>query len=107
MKTIGHSLFEEMVLDEKGTCLNANLRDYRVPMIGDLPVDFRAVLIDTNDPHGPLGCKSVAEIGCNGAAPAIAAAIHDAVGVWVRSYPMTPERVLHELDRVRSGGVEN
>ncbi|MFH1129825.1 MAG: molybdopterin-dependent oxidoreductase Mo/Fe-S-binding subunit, partial [Pseudomonadota bacterium] len=67
VKTIGHSLFEEMILDEKGRCKNANLVDYRVPMIGDLPEDFRAELVYTNDPFGPYGSKSVSEISCNGA----------------------------------------
>ncbi|HLD44845.1 MAG TPA: molybdopterin cofactor-binding domain-containing protein, partial [bacterium] len=84
LKTIGHSLFEQMILDEKGKCLNANLLDYKVPMINDLPEDFKAVLVDTDDPFGPFGGKSISEIACNGASPAIAAAIHDAVGVWMR-----------------------
>ena len=37
--------------------------------MGDLPDEFKAVLIDTNDPFGPMGAKSVSEISCNGAAP--------------------------------------
>ncbi len=97
LKTIGHSLSERMVLDEKGRCLNANLLDYQAPMIHDLPEEFRAVLVETSDPFGPFGAKSVSEISCNGAAPAIAAAIHDAIGVWLRAWPFTPEKVLAAL----------
>jgi putative selenate reductase molybdopterin-binding subunit len=100
LKTIGHSLWEEMILDEQGRCLNANLLDYKVPMIGDLPDDFRAELVYTDDPFGPYGSKSVSEISCNGAAPAIAAAIHDAVGVWLRQWPFTPEKILRELGTI-------
>ncbi len=100
LKTMGHSLFEEMILDEKGRCRNANLLDYRVPMIGDLPDDFQVRLIETDDPFGPYGGKSVSEIACNGAAPAIAAAIHDAVGVWIRSWPFTPEKILLALGKI-------
>jgi putative selenate reductase molybdopterin-binding subunit len=100
LKTIGHSLFEEMLLDEDGRCLNANLRDYRVPMVRDLPEEFKAVLVETNDPFGPYGAKSVSEISCNGAAPALAAAIHDAVGIWIRSWPFTAEKVLAALGRI-------
>lgn len=100
LKTIGHSLFEQMVLDDNGRCLNANLLGYHVPMINDVPEDFKAVLIDTNDPFGPFGSKSVSEIACNGAAPAIAAAIHDAAGVWIRSWPFTPEKVLRGLGKI-------
>jgi putative selenate reductase molybdopterin-binding subunit len=102
LKTIGHSLWEEMILDGHGRCLNANLLDYKVPTIGDLPEDFRAELIYTNDPFGPYGSKSVSEIACNGAAPAIAAAIHDAVGVWLRRWPFTPEKILRAMGTIPS-----
>ena len=68
--------------------------------MGDLPDEFKAVLIDTNDPFGPMGAKSVSEISCNGAAPCIAAAIHDAVGVWIRTWPFTPEKVLRAMGRL-------
>jgi putative selenate reductase molybdopterin-binding subunit len=100
LKTIGHSLFEQIILDDKGRCLNANLLDYKVPMVGDLPDVFQAELVYTNDPFGPYGCKSISEIACNGAAPAIAAAIHDAVGIWVRSWPFTPEKILKALGKI-------
>jgi putative selenate reductase molybdopterin-binding subunit len=100
LKTIGHSLFEEMLLDERGRCRNANLIEYKVPMIHDLPDDFRAVLVETTDPFGPYGSKSVSEIACNGAAPAIAAAIHDATGVWMRSWPFSAEKMLRALGRL-------
>jgi len=104
LKTIGHSLFEEMLLDGQGRCLNANLLDYKVPMIHDLPDEFRALLIETNDPFGPFGGKSVSEIACNGAAPALAAAIHDATGVWLRSWPFTAEKILRGLGRITDAG---
>jgi putative selenate reductase molybdopterin-binding subunit len=104
LKTIGHSLFEEMLLDGQGRCLNANLLDYKVPMIHDLPDEFRAMLIETNDPFGPFGGKSVSEIACNGAAPALAAAIHDATGVWLRSWPFTAEKILRGLGRISDAG---
>ena len=46
------------------------------------------------------GAKSISEIACNGAAPAIGIAIHDACGVWLRSWPMTPEKVLKALGKI-------
>ena len=99
MKSIGHSLYEDMILDEKGRCLTANMTDYGVPMISEAPEDFKAVLIDVNDKFGPFGAKSISEIACNGAAPAIGIAIHDACGVWLRNWPMTPEKVLKALGK--------
>lgn len=100
LKTIGHSLYEEMILDDKGRCLNSNLLDYRAPMIGDIPDDFKALLIYTPDPFGPYGGKSISEIACNGAAPAIASAIFDATGVWIRSWPFSPEKILKQLKKI-------
>ncbi len=100
LKSIGHSLYEEMKFDKSGRCLNADLRSYGVPMIGDLPQDFVARLIYTKDPFGPFGGKSVSEIAVNGAAPAIAVAIHDAVGIWLRDWPFTPEKVLRALGKL-------
>lgn len=97
LKTIGHTLYEGLITDVDGRPLNPHLLDYKVPMIGDLPDDFRAELVETDDPFGPYGAKSVSEIACNGAAPAIASAIHDAVGVWMREWPFTPERVIEAL----------
>ena len=100
LKTVGHTLYEEMLLDEQGRCLNANFVDYKVPQIGDLPDDFQAILVETDDPFGPFGAKSISEVSCNGAAPCIAAAIHDAVGVWIRTWPFTPEKVLRALGKL-------
>jgi putative selenate reductase molybdopterin-binding subunit len=100
LKAIGHSLYEEMILDETGRCLNASLMDYKVPMINDLPEDFRAELVFTEDPFGPFGGKSVGEISSNGAAPVIAIAIHDAIGIWIRKWPFTPEKILTALGKV-------
>ncbi len=100
MKSIGHSLYEGMILDENGKCINTTLTDYGAPMIGDAPEDFKSVLIDVDDDYGPFGAKSISEIACNGAAPAIGIAIHDACGVWLRSWPMTPEKILKELGKI-------
>ncbi len=100
LKSIGHSLYEEMVLDEHGVCVNPSLRDYGVPMISEMPEVFEAILVDTDDPYGPYGAKSVSEISTNGAAPVIASAIHDACGVWIRDWPFTPEKILIGLHKL-------
>lgn len=99
MKSIGHTLYEGMILSDDGHCINANFTDYNTPMIEESPIDFKAELIDINDKFGPFGAKSISEIATNGAAPAIAMAIADATGVWVRSWPITPEKILKGLGR--------
>jgi len=100
MKSIGHTLYEGLVYDSEGHALNTDLRGYGVPMIGDVPEDFKVELIYTDDPYGPYGAKSISEISVNGAAPVIANAIHDAVGVWMRKWPITPEGILRALGRI-------
>lgn len=100
MKSIGHSIYENMALNEKGECVSANMTDYGVPMIHEAPDDFKAVLIDVTDAYGPFGAKSISEIGCNGAAPAIGIAIHDACGAWLRTWPMNSENLLKALGRI-------
>ena len=100
MKSIGHTLYEGLVYDAEGHALNTDLRGYGVPMIGDVPDDFKVELIKTDDPFGPYGAKSISEISVNGAAPVIANAIHDAVGVWMRKWPITPEAVLRALGKI-------
>jgi putative selenate reductase molybdopterin-binding subunit len=99
LKSIGHALYEEMIFDDEGRCLTPGLAGYGVPMIQELPRDFRVRMVQTDDRYGPFGGKSVAEVSVNGAAPALAIAIHDAVGVWLREWPFTPEKILTALGR--------
>jgi putative selenate reductase molybdopterin-binding subunit len=100
LKSIGHTLYEEMVFDSEGRCLTADLASYGAPMIQELPRDVRVAFVTTDDPFGPFGGKSVSEVSMNGAAPAIAIAVHDAAGVWVRDWPITPEKILRALGRL-------
>lgn len=101
LKAIGHSLYEEMIYDEHGRCLNPNFLDYKIPTIAEVPEDFHVELMPVADEIGPFGAKSVSEISVNGAAPALAIAIHDAVGVWLREWPFTPEKILKALGEPR------
>lgn len=100
MRAIGHSMTEELIYDDNGIPLTRDLKSYGAPMIGDIPTEFKAVLVPSDDPVGPYGAKSISEIGVNGAAPAIASAIHDACGVWLRDWHFTPEKVLKGLNKL-------
>ena len=51
--------------------------------------------VETDDPEGPFGAKELGE-GTQ-LAPAIINAIYDAIGVWFKSLPVTPEKVLEAL----------
>jgi putative selenate reductase molybdopterin-binding subunit len=100
-QALGYALYEEMLYDERGRLQNANFSEYRIPSAVDMP-KLTTMLVQTYEPTGPFGAKSVAEIPLDGPAPAIANAVRDATGVRVYEIPMTPERVLQAM---RSEGV--
>ena len=70
-------------------------------MIKDIPTDYKAELLPIlDDPLGPYGAKSVSEISLNGSAAVLSIAIHDAIGVWCKEWPFTPERILTLLHKI-------
>jgi CO/xanthine dehydrogenase Mo-binding subunit len=69
---------------------------YLAPSLVDMP-EIDNVIIENPSVDGPFGAKAIGEMANNAQPPAIAAAIHDAVGVWVTQMPATPERVLRAL----------
>jgi CO/xanthine dehydrogenase Mo-binding subunit len=73
---------------------------YLAPALDDLP-EIDNVILENPSVDGPFGAKAIGEMANNAQPPAIAAAIHDAVGVWVTQMPATPERVLRALDDKR------
>lgn len=91
-QALGFALTEEMLFDQDGQPLNPNLIKYRIPRAVEMPATD-VIFVQTDEPSGPFGAKSVSEISIDGVAPAIASAIHDATGVWMRELPYTPERV--------------
>jgi putative selenate reductase molybdopterin-binding subunit len=93
---IGYALTEEMQLDEKGRMLNPNFLDYKVLSAKDMP-KLRTILVETEEPLGPYGAKSISEVPINGPTPAIANAIYHAIGIRFRHLPITSERVLKAL----------
>jgi putative selenate reductase molybdopterin-binding subunit len=93
---MSYALSEQMVFDERGRMLNPSFFDYKIFTTADAP-PIRTILVETYEPTGPFGAKSIAEIGINGPLPAIANAIYDACGVRMKKAPFTPERVLAAL----------
>jgi 4-hydroxybenzoyl-CoA reductase subunit alpha len=79
-----------------GRVLNPNLRDYHMPLATDQPrVTVEHII--SNDPEGPFGAKEGALTCSMNVFKAVIAAIYDATGVWVKEYPITPERMLAAL----------
>jgi putative selenate reductase molybdopterin-binding subunit len=93
---LGFALCEEMVYDEDGRLLNPRLGPYHIYKANEMP-EIETIFVETDEPTGPFGAKSIAELPIDGIAPAVADAIHDATGVWLREVPFTPERVWRAL----------
>jgi CO/xanthine dehydrogenase Mo-binding subunit len=92
---IGYAVTEELLFDN-GRPVNPNFSDYRLACIKDMP-PFEQVFVDSYEPTGPFGAKGIGEIGIDPTAPALANAIYDAVGVRIKTVPITPEKVLWGL----------
>ena len=95
---IGHTLSEDYRIDPKtGRSLNASFVDYKMPLAMDMP-PIRTIMLETApDPGGPYGAKGIGEDPIIAIGPAIANAVHDAIGVRFRAFPITPEKVLQTL----------
>jgi putative selenate reductase molybdopterin-binding subunit len=91
-QALGFTLTEEMRFDQEGHLLNPNFGTYHIPRAQEMP-PMDIIFVQTDEPSGPFGAKSVAEISTDGIAPAVASAVHDATGVWMRELPYTPARV--------------
>lgn len=92
---LGAVLGEELIY-ENGRLVNPAYLHYALPRAADLP-RIRPILIEDPDPNGPYGAKSIGELGVIPAAPAVANAIYDAVGIRLRDLPFTPDKVLAAL----------
>ncbi|WP_052888154.1 molybdopterin-dependent oxidoreductase [Thermogemmatispora carboxidivorans] len=92
---LSYGLCEEMVYDQQGNPLTTNLNDYRIFSARDMPET--SIVLMEGDGADPLDIRDIGEIAIAAAAPALANAVADALGVRLRQLPLTPERVLHAL----------
>jgi CO/xanthine dehydrogenase Mo-binding subunit len=107
---LGHTLMEQLLLDERGRIRNLGALDYRIPTSKDLPLEMRSLMVENADGPGPYGAKGAGEGGLMPTAPAVASAVTEATGVVIRDLPLTPERVWQEIQRQkreRPGGTGN
>jgi carbon-monoxide dehydrogenase large subunit len=75
---LGEAFFEQMLYGEDGQPLTGSLLDYAVPRAHTMPPLILGET-ETPNPFHPLGVKGVGEAGCNGAPPAVANAVMDAL----------------------------
>ena len=92
---LGYALSENFAAGDRAVVTD-NLRKLGVPRIADIP-PIEAVVVEVSQPGGPFGAKGMGEVGLNPVAPALSNAVFDAVGVRLRSLPMTRDKVLAAL----------
>ncbi len=90
---IGMALYENVSYNANGKIAEGDFMQYKIPTrqdVGNIHVEFET----SYEPSGPFGVKSIGEIVINTPAPALAHAIYRATGVWHRTVPFTPEKIL-------------
>ena len=101
---IGLALFEDVKYTKEGKLITDSFLQYNVPTkkdIGNITVEFQS----DYEPTGPFGAKSVAESAVHTPPPAIANAIYNAVGVYIRDLPITSEKVYKGMKELRNQRV--
>jgi xanthine dehydrogenase YagR molybdenum-binding subunit len=102
---LGYALTEERIMDpESGRMLNANLETYKIAGMSDQP-EVDLVFTEVHTGANNTGAIGIGEPATIPTAAAIANAVFDAIGVPIRSLPITPDRVLTALGAAsRRGG---
>ncbi len=93
----GEAIMEDMQFDPTGHILNPNLHGYLIMTIKDAPEIFSGI-VDSYEPRGPYGAKEIGEGATLPVMGAVAHAIKNATGVWIKDLPITPEKILAALN---------
>jgi CO/xanthine dehydrogenase Mo-binding subunit len=99
---IGWALNEEYIYNDQGAMTNASFLDYRMPTTFDLPM-IDTALVEVANPGHPYGVRGVGEVPIVPPPAAIANAIYRAVGVRMHELPMSPGRVLQQIQAHEAG----
>ncbi len=92
----GETIMEDVQFDDRGQILNPNLHGYLIMTIKDAPEIFSGI-VDSYEPRGPFGAKEIGEGSTLPVLGAVAHAIANATGVWIKDLPITPEKVLRAI----------
>lgn len=106
---IGLALCEEVKYDSRGRQISETLMEYKIPSRDDMRTNIKIDFVETYDPTGPYGAKSIGEVVINCSVPSIHDAIYNATGVWMSDVelPMSPEKVLMKFMQKENGEQTN
>jgi len=95
---VGWALNEEYLYDDQGRLVNASWLDYRMPVTLDLPM-IDSIIVEVPNPGHPYGVRGVGEVPIVPPPAAVANAIYHAIGIRMNILPMTPARIVAELQQ--------
>jgi CO/xanthine dehydrogenase Mo-binding subunit len=90
-------LYEDIRFDNRGKLLNPNFTDYKLPTCLDIPEEIIPIIVEVAQPDGPYGARGVGEHTMIPMAPMIGNAVYDALGIRIKSMPITAEKVCLEI----------
>jgi CO/xanthine dehydrogenase Mo-binding subunit len=99
VQAAGYAITENFIT-KNGHILTDQLSTYLIPTVLDIPESVESVILEVTEPNGPFGARGLGELPFLPVAPALAAAVHDATGVWFNDFPLTPERILRGLGQI-------
>ncbi len=98
---LGYALSEEY-REEQGIPKTESFGKLGLWRIGQIP-NIHCTIIENPHADGPFGAKGMGELPISMGPPSVAHAIHEAVGVWQYSLPMTPRKILSSLGALERG----
>jgi 4-hydroxybenzoyl-CoA reductase subunit alpha len=97
----GETTMEGVEFREDGQLMNPNLHGYLIMTIKDAPEIFSGI-VDSYEPRGPYGAKEIGEGSTLPVLGAVAHAIANATGVWIKDLPITPEKIVNALKQKKA-----
>ncbi len=100
VQAAGYAIMENFI-QKDGYVLTNMLSNYLIPTVLDIPEEVESIILEMAEPNGPYGARGMAEMPYLPLASAILHALYDATGVWFSEFPLTPERVLRGLGKIK------
>ena len=85
----------------EGRCVNPTMLDYKLPLACDMP-KINNIIVESIEPKGPYGAKEAAMSISMSAAQGYSAAVSNAIGVYMDSFPLTPDKILKAIKNKKS-----
>jgi CO/xanthine dehydrogenase Mo-binding subunit len=99
VQAAGYTILENFI-QKDGYVKTPYFSNYLIPTVLDIPNNVQSLILEIPDLVGPWGVRGMAEMPYIPFAPAVIAAVHDAIGVWIDEFPLVPERILRALGKI-------